>query len=386
MTSSAPASHPEPKSMPWYLWLGALAMTSAAIGEEWDASWHRSIGRDTFFTPAHMMIYLCGIFAAIAGVWLIVECTGDRNPVLRAASVRIFGLRAPIGVFVAGWGGLAMLTAGPFDWWWHQAYGLDVQLVSPPHVLLVLGIRVVDLGILLLAVAAMNRNVGDPELFQNRQRLVLYLGGLIITGQMFFMQGYTRDIMMHRPSTYEALALSVPMALAAIHVASRYRWSATLAAVFYTLLIVVEIQLLPLFPAHPRLGPVFTQVTHMVPQKFPPLILAPAIVLDLLWQHTRTWKLWQTALVSGLVFVAVLLAVQWPFASLLMTHLGHSRLFGTIYFPFDARPDFPDEMRHLVTPMHGWPLLRGLLLASIYAAASTWAGLAFGRWMKTVQR
>jgi hypothetical protein len=372
--------------MPWYLWLGAFAMTSAVLGEEWDASWHRSIGRDTFFTPAHMMIYLCGVLAAVMGLWLMGKSTGQHNATLRSVSVRVFGLRAPLGVFVAGWGGLAMLTAGPFDWWWHQAYGLDVHLLSPPHVLLVLGLRFVDLGILLLAVATMNRNANDHELFQKHQRLVLYLGGCIVIGQMFFLQGYTRDILLHRTSPYQALALGLPMALAAIHVASHYRWSATLAAALYTLLLVAEIQLLPLFPAHPRLGPVYTQVTHMVPQNFPPLILAPAFVLDLLWQRTRTWRLWQTAIVSGLVFVAVLVACEWPFATLLMTRLSHSRVFGTVYFPFDARPDFPDRMRRFVSPVTGWLLLRGLLLASAYAAVSTWIGLLFGRWMKTVQR
>ena len=41
---------------PWYLWFGALAVTSASIGGAWDVSWHRSIGRDTFWTPAHLAI------------------------------------------------------------------------------------------------------------------------------------------------------------------------------------------------------------------------------------------------------------------------------------------------------------------------------------------
>ena len=60
---------------------------------------------------------------------------------LRDASVNVFGLRAPLGVFLAGWGGIAMITSAPFDNWWHAAYGLDVKIVSPPHTLLILGIR-----------------------------------------------------------------------------------------------------------------------------------------------------------------------------------------------------------------------------------------------------
>lgn len=27
-----------------------------------------------------------------------------------------------------------MITSAPFDKWWHNAYGLDTKVVSPPHV------------------------------------------------------------------------------------------------------------------------------------------------------------------------------------------------------------------------------------------------------------
>ena len=60
---------------------------------------------------------------------------------LKATSVSVLGFRAPLGAFIAAWGGIAMITAAPFDNWWHAAYGLDVKIVSPPHTLLILGIR-----------------------------------------------------------------------------------------------------------------------------------------------------------------------------------------------------------------------------------------------------
>ena len=110
---------------------------------------------------------------------------------MRAASVSVLGLRAPLGVFLAGWGGLAMLTSAPFDNWWHNAYGLDVKIVSPPHTLLILGIRAVGVGMLFLILAAMNRarlTDGEPNNFKRLQMLFLYLGGLMIGGQMFFLQ------------------------------------------------------------------------------------------------------------------------------------------------------------------------------------------------------
>src|SRR5271156_6307907 len=122
-----------PSAIPWYIWAGVLAITSSSIGGARDVSWHRSIGRDTFWTPAHMAIFPCGGLAGIICAWLIAKCTFSRDPQLSVASVSVFGLRAPLGIFLAGWGCVAVLTSAPFDNWWHNAYGLDVKIVSPPH-------------------------------------------------------------------------------------------------------------------------------------------------------------------------------------------------------------------------------------------------------------
>src|SRR5277367_7199274 len=102
-TSAQPLQFARPASVPWYVWCGVLAVTSASIGGAWDVSWHRSIGRDTFWTPAHMAIYACGVLAGIICVWLIVQSTFLRDPELSAASVNVFGLRPPLGIFLAGW-------------------------------------------------------------------------------------------------------------------------------------------------------------------------------------------------------------------------------------------------------------------------------------------
>jgi hypothetical protein len=90
-------------SIPWYIWTGVVAVLCSTVGGVWDVSWHRTIGRDTFWTPAHMLIYLCGVLAGIVGIFLVTQCTLGRNAQLRAASVSILGLRAPLGVFLAGW-------------------------------------------------------------------------------------------------------------------------------------------------------------------------------------------------------------------------------------------------------------------------------------------
>jgi hypothetical protein len=216
--------------------------------------------------------------------------------------------------------------------------------------------------------------------------LFLYLGGLLLGGQMFFITEYTLDFMMHRVLAYLCLAVAVPFVLAMISQASRFRWAATTISLIYGTSIIAFILIFPLFPAQPKLGPVYFPVTHLVPPKFPVLLFAPALALDLLWQRTRNWRLWQIALLSGFIFIAVIAAVEWPFAKFLMSHASQNRFFGTMYFDYGTPPNSYDRLRHFFHPNSGMTLYLGLLRASVYAAISTWIGLLFGRWMRGVQR
>jgi hypothetical protein len=385
---STAASYPDvfgqrqPATVPWYVWVGVAAITSSAVGGAWDVSWHRSIGRDTFWTAAHMAIYACGVLAGIICCWLIAQCTFGHDSELSSASVSVFGLRAPLGIFVTGWGCVAVLTSGPFDNWWHNAYGLDVKIVSPPHALLLLGLRAISIGVMFLILALMNRAARGDRL----RLLFLYVGGIAVIGQMFFLQEYTWDVYLHRATPYIAMAMGVPMLFAAFSQASRSRWAATATAAVYTVFIIGEILILPLFPAEPKLGPVFYPVTHMVPAKFPILILAPALALDLFWDRVKTWKLWVIALVSGVIFVGVLTLVEWNFANFLFSGASKNRFFGTIYFGYNTRPDNYDRLRLFSFPEHGATLYIGLLMATVYASVSALIGLRFGRWMRGVQR
>jgi hypothetical protein len=374
-------------AIPWYIWIGVLAITSSSIGGAWDVSWHRSIGRDTFWTPAHMAIYACGVLAGVICVWLIAKGTFGHDRELKAASVSVFGLRAPLGIFLAGWGCVAVLTSAPFDNWWHNAYGLDVKIVSPPHALLILGLRGISTGVMFLILAAMNRAAqNDTGTFRRLQLLFLYVGGLAIVGQMFFMQEYTWDVKLHQAAAYIAMGIGLPFFFSAYSEASRARWAATFMAAVYTVMVMAEILILPLFPAQPKLGPVFNPVTHLVPAKFPILILVPALALDLLWRRVKNWKPWQIALLSGVLFMAVLVAVEWPFADFLLSDASKNRFFGTIYFDYNSRATGYDRMREWLFPDHGAALYKGLLWATVYASVSTWLGLQFGRWMRGVRR
>ena len=372
-------------SIPWYLWCVVLAVTSVSIGAHWDVSWHRSIGRDTFWTPAHMAIYACGVLAAIACGYLVLFTTFRRPAALLASSVEIFGFRAPLGAFIASWGGIAMLTSAPFDNWWHNAYGLDVKIVSPPHTLLMLGVFAVSVGTLIMLVGAMNRAT-NPTVARHLQWLLLYVGGLMVVFQMFFRMEYTWDVYLHTAEPYQAMAIGMPTLFAILWQASRNRWASTWSTLIYTAFVEGAVLILPLFPAKPKLGPVFQQVTHFIPPKFPILLIVPAILLDLIWSNTRSWKPWLVALLTGPAFVLSLVAVEWPFADFLMTKSAANRFFGTGYFQYSMPSTSADYLRQFENPEHGAMLWGGLALAMLFAFLSTWLGIVLGRWMRDLQR
>src|SRR5262245_713344 len=113
---------------PWYVWTSLASVTCILVGTYWDISWHMSIGRDSFWTPAHLAIQAGGIIAGLSGAALVLV-----RRVPRDLSIRVWGFHAPFGAFLAAWGAATMVVSAPFDNWWHNAYGLDVKILSPPH-------------------------------------------------------------------------------------------------------------------------------------------------------------------------------------------------------------------------------------------------------------
>ena len=52
--------------IPWYVWTSLASVSCILVGVYWDISWHMSIGRDTFWTPAHLAIQAGGIISAVS--------------------------------------------------------------------------------------------------------------------------------------------------------------------------------------------------------------------------------------------------------------------------------------------------------------------------------
>jgi hypothetical protein len=352
-------------------------------GVQWDISWHRSIGRDSFWTPAHICIHMCGILAGISCAYLILSTTLDRASPLRDAAVKIWGFRGPLGAFIAAWGGIAMLTSAPFDDWWHKAYGLDVKILSPPHMVLAAGIVAVHLGALILILGYMNR--ADARWRSRLEWLYLYVGGMLIVCFTTVEMELTGRSQQHGGEFYRVISMVVPLVLAGVAWGSGRRWAATATAGVYFLFVLALSWILPLFPATPKLGPVYYPVHQFVPPEFPLLLIVPAFALDLLWARTGHWNKWFLSAVSGVVFVGLLVAAQWPFADLLMTPLARNWFFGSKYFGYNYPPT-TYYARYLFYPEPPGVFPKEMALAVIFAILTTRLGLAWGAWMQRIRR
>src|SRR6202049_2747756 len=78
-----------------------LGTTAVVAGLLWDISWHASIGRDTFWTPAHLAIYLGGLLCGLSAGWLALSTTFAGTAAQRGMAVGFWGFRAPLVAGVA---------------------------------------------------------------------------------------------------------------------------------------------------------------------------------------------------------------------------------------------------------------------------------------------
>jgi hypothetical protein len=61
------------ESIPWLVWANVTASVCIATGLYWDISWHETIGRDSFWTPAHLLIQFGALLGAFGSAWVIMS-------------------------------------------------------------------------------------------------------------------------------------------------------------------------------------------------------------------------------------------------------------------------------------------------------------------------
>lgn len=390
-TVPAVRSPSEVASTSWVARAVVFGATSIVLGVMWDISWHRTIGRDTFWTPAHMAIYLGGTLGGLVAAWLILRTTLHGSASDKAGTVRLWGFHGPLGAWVCAWGALAMLTSAPFDNWWHDAYGLDVKILSPPHTILALGMFAIVIGSLLLVLREQNRapvGTAPPGRY-----LMLYAGGVILAMVAVFLveESWPNQ---HRNHTFYLISCaSYPLYLVALGRASRSAWGSTIAATVYMALNCFMLWFLPLFPGRPRLGPIYNPVDHFVPLAFPLLLVVPAFGIDLLRRVVghgrRWWKDWLFCLAAAVVFTAVFGVTQWYFSEFLIGPGGQNAFFAADRH-WDYRSTLgPNQFRFWSETGPRWnppATLRTFVISAALAFGACRVGLWIGNGMARVQR
>jgi hypothetical protein len=160
---------------------GLIMLLIVVIGFYWDVAWHIDNGRDQeLFTPSHVMI-LVGLGGLIyaAGIAVLFASIEKAETALRWGFLHVPW--AAVLLVALGLGGV---TAFGFDALWHEAYGVDVTLWSPPHIQLVVSGSLGTIALWLMLAEA--RPYAEPTLLG--KSIHVLTAGTILVG-MSTLQG-----------------------------------------------------------------------------------------------------------------------------------------------------------------------------------------------------
>ncbi|MBC8155674.1 MAG: hypothetical protein H7Z72_22535, partial [Bacteroidetes bacterium] len=368
----------------------------------WDIMWHMSIGRDGLFSPPHLVLYVGAVVAGLFSAYQILSLTFSRNEREKSRNVRFWGIfYGSLGAMFCAWGALAILTSAPFDDWWHNTYGLDVQILTPPHTVLLLGMMTVQFGAM-VGVLALQNQPADPafsaEMTDRRASRLRFMFAISAGLLLAVLYGLFSENMgpsaSHNSSSYLFAGIVFPIYLLAVGRASQLRYPLTVIALIYILAIGGPSWVIQFFPATPRLGPVLNPITTYQPYNFPLLLVIPGFVLDKLmhrFDRPATGKKlndWLLAVVLGCAFLIVFLAVQWPFGTFLQTSpYARNAFFLSYSWTYNSPPDW--QYRYAFGPWYQQTpaqFAEGFGTALVAAIVSARIGLLWGNWMKRVQR
>ena len=378
-------------TIPWPLYAVVLASTCIVVGLIWDVSWHRTVGRDTFWTLAHLLEQAAAVIAGVSCGFLVLKTTFAGTQLEKESSVRFWRVfYGPLGAWVCIWGTLMMIASAPFDNWWHNAYGLDVKIISPPHIVLAWGMIGIQVGAMLMTLSAQNRASPDDQPMYSAMHA--YAAGILITMMATVIQeDASVGNQMHGSKFYIITGWVVPLYLIGLARASRLKWPATTITAIYMAITLAMSWILQLFPATPKLAPIYNPVTHMVPPSFPLLIIVPAFAVDLLMKRFGTRNDWKLAASIGVAWIVIMVAVHWFWAEFLLSPGARNFFIGADQWSYGDRLG---ERRYRywerdVDASGNWsPLgfVKGLAIATLVSMTAARVSLFFGNAMSRVKR
>ena len=378
--------------IPAYVFAVTLSSLLVIVGILWDISWHRTIGRDAFLSPPHLLIYMGAVFGGLFSGLQVLWNSFNGSADVKASLIKVWGFfYSSLGAMFCIWGAVAMLTSAPFDDWWHNTYGLDVVILSPPHTVLALGMLFMQVG----ACVSISKyiNTSGITLHKNPKTLNILRGLFVVSSSSLLAmiavllteETLTRN---QRGGMYYLLISIVALLfLPAFKKAVGLKWGATSIAAGYMAIILLCNWILQLFHAEPKLGPILNHVTNFQPITFPTVLFIPALAIDFFMNKTNM-NAWLKALFISSAFVLLLLAIQYPLSGfILQSPLSRNWFWGAYNWDYQNSPDW--EFRYKFMPQEIEPfaqLAKMLLITMAVGTGIARLSMRWGVWFNKIYR
>ncbi len=163
--------------------VGVLGAFLQIAGAQWDVSAHILGIVETFFTPAHAILY-AGI-----GLVALANLQGIRLRLAHGQDSQYASLFS--GLRIAIIGTELQIVAAPIDFYWHSVYGFDPFLFTPAHSILIVGVVLGGVGMSLGAIRLFQaQRLGQQITSRPRLLTTLVVLGLAAMWGQFNFLGY----------------------------------------------------------------------------------------------------------------------------------------------------------------------------------------------------
>lgn len=262
----------------------------------WDVAWHRTIGRDSFLSPPHVLMYAGVAVNGLVAAWAILLGARRYGPEAFGRPVLQLGpCRVPGGFGLSSVGVVLALAGAGLDEAWHRYVGKDVNLWSPPHLVGLAGTMLIVVG-LVVAVAARTRFGTRPGWWVPRIFLLFFFADLLHKS-MVALDHYTLDPWGRTPDFYLFLIALMQPAILFTAVRAIGAGAATGASLLFSL-------------EHAAILLVLRAADMRIPT-FSPFPLIPALAMDGMVVASRSRRDHAlTAACSGLGFVVALCGME----------------------------------------------------------------------------
>lgn len=146
--------------------LVSLGVFLAASSGSWDITNHLLNKPETFFSPPHLGLYTGVGLVVFGAIWILCYSHYTNSGIacnnVDGTKPHYTKLRLPLPIKLIFIGVAMLVVAGPFDFAWHSAFGLD-GLLSPSHLTLTVGMVMSSIGAFVGILS-----VSDSNLFNHK--------------------------------------------------------------------------------------------------------------------------------------------------------------------------------------------------------------------------